>query len=183
MTPPPLQFSHVGIFVSDLARMSDFYARVLGMLITDEGDLGDRRLIFLSRDAREHHQLVLVEGRPADLAFNVVNQISFRAADVGDLKTMFRALQREADVRDLVGITHGVSLSLYCLDPEGNRIEIFVDCPWYVTQPIREPIDLDRPDDEILDDVYRRIKDRPDFQMAEDWRRAFDARLASAPPD
>ena len=34
-----LKFSHVGIFVTDLDRQSDFYTKVLDFTITDRGDL------------------------------------------------------------------------------------------------------------------------------------------------
>ena len=71
---PRLSFSHVGIFVTDIARMEDFYTRVLGFTVTDRGDLetprGRLQFVFLSRDPREHHQVVMASGRPADLPFN-----------------------------------------------------------------------------------------------------------------
>ncbi|MCD6041260.1 MAG: hypothetical protein K0R40_863, partial [Burkholderiales bacterium] len=31
---------HMGIYVADLARMEDFYTRVLGFAVTDRGELG-----------------------------------------------------------------------------------------------------------------------------------------------
>lgn len=50
-TSPPVSFSHFGIYVTDLARMEDFYTRVLGLLVSDRGRLpGGPELIFLSRD-------------------------------------------------------------------------------------------------------------------------------------
>ena len=84
---PPLEFSHVGFFFTDMDKMRDFYNRVLGFPITDNGLLGTQRLTFLSRDPKEHHQVVLVEGRPGTLTFNVINQISFRANSLADLRT------------------------------------------------------------------------------------------------
>jgi catechol-2,3-dioxygenase len=170
--PPPLSFSHIGIFVHDLPKMQDFYTRVLGFPITDRGDLNGRKLIFMSRDPIEHHQIVLCEGRPADLGFNVVNQISLRARTLDDLRTLYAALEAEK-AAELVSITHGIAWSVYCHDPEGNRIELFVDSPWYVDQPHREPIDLMRPDAEILAETEARIKDDPSFRPLAEWRRAF----------
>lgn len=38
----------MGIYVADLGRMGDFYTRVLGFAVTDRGDLGDVRVVFLS---------------------------------------------------------------------------------------------------------------------------------------
>ena len=65
MTRPVASFSHFGIHVTDPARMEAFYTRVLGLLVADRGDLpGGATLVFLSRDPDEHHQMVLVSGRP-----------------------------------------------------------------------------------------------------------------------
>ena len=33
-TPPALEFSHIGIYVTDLDRMRDFYTRLLGFQVT-----------------------------------------------------------------------------------------------------------------------------------------------------
>src|SRR5207249_954482 len=64
-TLPTVSFSHFGLYVTDLPRMEDFYARVLGLLVSDRGKLpGGSDLVFLSRDPDEHHQLVLATGRP-----------------------------------------------------------------------------------------------------------------------
>lgn len=168
--PPALAFSHMGIFVTDLERMRDFYARVLGFVVTDEGDLGHVQLVFLSRDPREHHQLVLASGRPDRLPFNVVNQISFRAESLADLRRLKALLRAEAGAGEVTPISHGIAWSLYFRDPEGNRIEVFVDSPWYVSQPIREPIDLDRPDEEILRETEARVRDDPSFRPLAAWR-------------
>jgi len=170
--PPPLTFSHLGIFVHDLAKMEDFYTRVLGFPVSDRGELNGADLVFLSRDPIDHHQIVLCAGRPADLSFNIVNQISLRAESIKDLRTLFESLEEEG-VDELVGITHGIALSIYFRDPEGNRIELFVDTPWYVDQPHREQIDLKRSDAEILAETEARIKDDPSFRPLSDWRREF----------
>jgi catechol-2,3-dioxygenase len=167
--PPPLEFSHIGFFVADLDKTQDFYTRVLGFPITDEGLLGTQRLTFLSRNPKEHHQVVLVEGRPRTLPFNVINQISFRAQSIAELRTIYHSLEQEPDVSELVAVTHGIAVSLYCKDPEGNRIEIFVDCPWYVEQPLRVVIDIDLPEQEILDGIRAHIQDHPTFRPMADW--------------
>lgn len=174
--PPPLSFSHVGIFVHDLARMQDFYTRILGFPVTDAGVLNGHRIVFLSRDPEEHHQIVLVEGRPAELGFTTINQLSLRARTLADLRALYRALEAEKAC-DLVAITHGIAWSIYCQDPEGNRIELFVDSPWYIDQPHREPIDLMRPDEEIYAETEARVKDDPSFRLLADWRRDFAAKL------
>ena len=174
--PPPLSFSHMGIFVHDLAKMQVFYEDVLGFPVTDRGELGGAEIVFLSRDPREHHQIVLVSGRPAVLDFNIVNQISLRAEKLSDLRDFYRLLEREG-LEDLVAITHGVAWSVYFSDPEGNRIEIFTDSPWYIDQPHREPFDLMRPDAEIMAETEARCKDDPSFRPLVEWREEFAKHL------
>ena len=172
---PELSFSHMGIYVTDPARMEDFYTRVLGFAVTDRGKLETPRgvvdLVFLSRDARDHHQIVLASGRPAGGGFNPINQISFRAADLAGLREMHRRVEREG-VRELYPVSHGNAISVYFLDPEGNRIELFIDTPWYVEQPLRVPLDLSLSDAELWAWVERDARGRAGFKPVEVWRRA-----------
>src|SRR4051812_28373768 len=114
--PLSLRFSHIGLFVADLAAMEDFYSRVLGFTVTDRGRLptpqGDVNLVFLSRDPGEHHQIVLASGRPDELPFNVVNQISFRVPDLATLRRFHEAIRPER-VTEISPVTHGNAISVY----------------------------------------------------------------------
>ena len=77
-TLPKVMFSHVGVYVHDLAQMETFYRTALGLVVTDRGTLPGSELVFMSRDAAEHHQLVLASGRDGAHDVKVLNQISFR---------------------------------------------------------------------------------------------------------
>jgi catechol 2,3-dioxygenase-like lactoylglutathione lyase family enzyme len=177
---PGLSFSHIGIFVADLARMEDFYSRVLGFTVTDHGELptprGPVQLVFLSRDPREHHQIVLAGGRPAELAFNPINQISFRMDDLAGLREMHRRVQAEG-LGEIAPVTHGNALSVYFRDPEGNRIELFIDTPWYVTQPLRVPVDLQLDDAALWARVEAEASKLPGFRPVEEWRAAIALKM------
>jgi catechol-2,3-dioxygenase len=175
---PAFAFSHMGMYVADLARMEDFYTRVLGFSVTDRGSLGSTRLLFLSRDPREHHQIVMAGGKPSELAFNSINQISFRMAEFAGLREMHRRLAAE-QVRELRPVSHGNALSVYFLDPEGNRIELFVDTPWYVQQPLRVPMDLALPDAELWAWAEREARKQPGFRPVEEWRAEMTRRMNS----
>lgn len=179
---PGLAFSHMGIFVADLARMEEFYTRVLGFIVTDRGPLGSASLVFLSRNPSEHHQIVLVSGRPAAEAFNPINQVSFRVDGLAGLREMHRRLQEEG-VKELAPVSHGNALSVYFRDPEGNRLELFIDTPWYVEQPVRVPIDLGRPEAEIWEWAERDARSRPGFQPVEEWRKGVRTLLSKKGPD
>jgi catechol-2,3-dioxygenase len=166
---PSLAFSHLGIYVTDIARMEDFYTRLLGFTATDRGDLGAVQLLFLSRDPKEHHQIVLVSGRPGELRFNPINQISFRMAEFAGLREMHRRLGDEG-VAEMSPVSHGNALSIYFRDPEGNRIELFVDTPWYVQQPLRVPMDMRLSDAQIWAWAEAEARKLPGFTEVERWR-------------
>ena len=174
-----LRLGHIGIFVRDLSQMVAFYQRVFGFVITDadfEGD-GERRAVFLSRSPEEHHQLVLVyrptamtSGQPA------VQQISFRTDSLAEVRRAYFALRAE-HLSHIDPVTHGTAWSVYFLDPEGNRMEIFADTPWYITQPFVAPVDYYQPDDVIQGETEKLCRARPDFRLMSDWRAQVTERL------
>ena len=175
--PPPLSFSHFGFFVRDLERMVDFYTRVLGFAVSDRGELGAMSLAFLTRDPRDHHQIVLVSGRPNEPGFNPINQISFRMESFSGLREMHRLLQQEKGVSEISPVSHGNALSVYFRDPEANRIELFVDTPWYVVQPMRIPMDMSLSDEALWSWAEKSARELPGYKPVEDWRADIARRL------
>jgi catechol-2,3-dioxygenase len=177
---PALSFSHIGIYVRDLERMADFYTRVLGFAVSDRGELdtphGKVALVFLTRDPRDHHQIVLASGRPDSLPFNPINQISFRVQDFAGLRELHRAIQSEP-VSEISPVSHGNALSVYFKDPEGNRIELFVDTPWYVDQPMRIPMDMSLPDQALWQWAHDTARRLPGYKPVEQWRTELSRRL------
>jgi catechol 2,3-dioxygenase-like lactoylglutathione lyase family enzyme len=173
MNRPGLTFSHIGVFVHDMAPMEDFYTRVLEFTVTDRGQLpgtaGPIHLVFLSRDPDEHHQIVLVAGRPRELQFNVLNQLSMRADSLATLRAMHTRLVA-AGAPAITPITHGNAVSVYALDPEGTRLELFIDTPWYVSQPVRAPLDLTLNDEELMRHVETHARTLPGFRPRSAWR-------------
>jgi catechol 2,3-dioxygenase-like lactoylglutathione lyase family enzyme len=173
----------MGMFVADIARMRDFYTRVLGFTVTDAGDMetprGRLQFVFLSRDPREHHQIVFATGKPRELPFNPINQISFRMAEFKGLREMYRRLVAE-EVKELHPVSHGNALSVYFHDPEANRIELFVDTPWYTPQPVREPLDLTKPADQIMRETEAFCRNRPGFAPHAEWQRDLKDKIAAS---
>ena len=175
-----LTLSHVGIYVNDMARMVDFYSGFLGFAISDRGDnRNGGEIVFMTRDPREHHQFVLASGRPDDLQFNIVNQLSFRVDSLDTLREMREGLKKEATVEQGV-VTHGNALSVYFHDPEKNRVELLIDTPWYVPQPCRVPVDLSMSDDELWSTLERTVREMPGFKTQADWRADIEKRIAEA---
>ena len=180
---PGLKFSHVGFHVADIERQARFYREVLQFTQTDRGLLdgphGEMELVFLSRDPDEHHQIVLISGRPTELSFNVINQISLKADSLATLQQFYRRLQ-DADASEIVGVTHGNALSVYCRDPEGNRLELYVDTPWYVSQPCRVPAPFELPADELMAWAERHARTLTGFRPRAQWRSEMAQRMGIA---
>ena len=175
--PQSVVFSHMGFYVRDLERMARFYQDVMCFTVTDRGDLGAVQLVFLSRDPAEHHQVVLATGRPEDLTFSIINQISFRVPDLATLRLLRDRAAADPDVTELVTATHGNAVSIYFRDPEGNRIEVFMDMPWYCEQPLREPIDLDQSDEAVMAQAEALARSRPKFQSRAKWQAEMARRM------
>jgi catechol 2,3-dioxygenase-like lactoylglutathione lyase family enzyme len=176
-----LTLSHVGVFVADMPKMVDFYTGFLGFAVSDRGTLADGRgeIVFLTRDSREHHQFVLATGRPADLNFNIVNQLSFCVDSLDTLRELQRGLKNE-QATELGPITHGNALSVYFHDPEKNRVELLIDTPWYVPQPCRIPIDLAVPDDELWASIEKKVREMPGFKPVAVWRAEVEEKITEA---
>ena len=175
-----LTLSHVGYFVTDIAKMVDFYTRFLKFVVSDRGDRDDGgAIVFMTRDPKEHHQLVFASGKPADLGFNVINQISFRVDSLATLREMFHALKNES-ITMLGTITHGNALSVYFLDPERNRVELLIDTPWYVPQPHRLAVDLDQPDDQLWAGIEKHCRGTHGFKSRAQWVVEIEQKIAAA---
>lgn len=167
-----LSFNHMGIYVHDLPQMEMFYCQMLGFTVTDRGSLGSPSgpvdLVFLSRDPLTHHQIVLASGRPAGAAFNPINQISLQADSLATLCDVYRKFIAYG-ATDMDAITHGNAISFYVRDPEGNRLELFVDTPWYVSQPMKVPVDLSVPEAALMERVEQHARSLPGFCLRSDW--------------
>src|SRR6185369_13235809 len=93
---------HVGLFCHDLPKMRDFYARVLGLTISDE-----------------HLELALVQAREPGQKTHNVQQVSFKVKSLDDVRSFYHRLQREGMKIDRT-VTHGIACSVYFFDPEDN---------------------------------------------------------------
>ena len=186
---PNLMFSHMGLSVKDMVKMEDFYTRVLGFTVTDRGNAGGMKLVFLSRDPLDHHQIVLASGRPAELPANTdnpqfgpsINQISFKMASLADLRALKDVLEAEGG-GNLFPANHGVAWSIYAHDPEGNNLEFFVDTDWYIYQPFLIPLDFAKTDEEILTLTREMCEAGEGFQPYSEWRKRVAARMTPFQP-
>ncbi len=173
--------SHFGIFVTDLPRMVDFYTQVFGLTVTDRG-VGrtfKSELVFMSANPEQHHQLVLASGRPVEASFSTVMQISFMVPELQSLRDIWKMAEAHGATA-IRGLNHGNAISIYMLDPEGNTVEVYIDTPFYVSQPHGDPLDLSQSDEQILRDTEAICRQDPSFRPIADWQADFLKRANGA---
>jgi catechol 2,3-dioxygenase len=169
--------AHVGVSCIDIDKMVDFYTSVFGLMLTDEGHghTFPFRLAFLSRHPRQHHQLALAQNRPQG-AVSTVMQLSFKVSSLDEIRiAKSKALNKGAT--QMRGISHGNAISIYFLDPEENTVEVYMDTPWYVSQPHGDPIDVDKADDLIWKEIEAIVHADPSFKSADEWSETFKTKL------
>jgi lactoylglutathione lyase len=133
LTPTALKTGHVGLNVTDLARSTAFYQRVLGLELMVDGRDGDREWAFLGRDGT----LLLTLWRQSEGRFATalpgLHHLSFQV----DTPEEVLAVQR--NLRDLsadfqVGFQYdgvvahregGDSGGVFFTDPDGIRLEVY----------------------------------------------------------
>lgn len=178
---PKPRLTHVGLFTREMEKMVDFYTEVLGLTVTDQGEIGatPARIVFMSSDPGEHHQFVLIDGRPEDTTFNVAQQISFLVDSLDELRTLHDRVAGAA--MEITRTTnHGNAWSFYFNDPDGNRIEIYTHTPWHVPQPHAHPFDLSLSNDEIMNQTEIHCREDPGFMPVADRERKMAKLMARA---
>jgi catechol 2,3-dioxygenase len=165
--------SHMGIACIDIDKMIDFYTTVFKMQVTDKGPgrTFPYMLAFLSGTPDQHHQMVLAQNRPVG-SQSTVMQISFMVQTLDDLRQA-KALALQKGATEMRGLNHGNAISIYFADPEKNTIEVYLDTPWYVSQPHGDPLDLDHSDAQIWAETERVVRADPSFQPVEQWSASF----------
>jgi catechol 2,3-dioxygenase len=120
------ELGHVVLYVSDLKRSADFYRDTLGFreIVRREG-------LAAFSSGRTHHELLLIEvgGIPDEKSFPKpgLYHIGFKIGDSKeDAREVFRELKEKGV--PIVGTgDHGVTHSIYILDPDKNELELYAD--------------------------------------------------------
>ena len=104
----------------------EFYAELLGLRVVERA--GDR-WAFLAAGNAEHHVLALEAvgagaTGPAERAVGL-RHVGFTLPDRRALAVAWRTLARLR--RPASAADHRVSWAIYCADPDGNGVELFVD--------------------------------------------------------
>ncbi len=151
----PARLSHIVYQTRRYDTMIAWYMRVFGAEILH----GYPALTFLSFDEESHRFAianldVLKPGGDSARGDIGVNHVAFTYATAADLLETYARLKAE-DVLPYWRIHHGMTLSLYYQDPDGNRVELQVDAldpdaardflsgPVFATNPVGISFDPD----------------------------------------
>src|SRR5437879_4697174 len=121
------KIGHVGLYCRDLAKMADFYTRILGFKVSDVNEKG---MTFL-RFGSDHHSFVLAQMSPEEqkkgAGASLLQQIAMEVASLDALKRNRKYLVSQGvNVRGK--IKHegpGNDYTFDFDDPEGNRLQFF----------------------------------------------------------
>jgi catechol-2,3-dioxygenase len=126
----PTKFAHVVYSTRHFEEMIDWYQKVFEATVVYQNPM----IAFLTYDD-EHHRFAFINlsafnpngpgnGGRAEVG---VNHVAYTYANIGDLLDTYVRL-KQLSITPYWPIHHGVTLSLYYRDPDGNRMEFQVDC-------------------------------------------------------
>lgn len=123
----PKEIGHLVLNVSDVARSTAFYRDVVGFQVARYGPSGKRN--FLTCGVA-HHNLALFEtpagAAPRQKGGVGLNHFAFKVENFKALREAYQRLVAANAVIDHV-VDHGMSRSVYFLDPDGIEMELFCD--------------------------------------------------------
>lgn len=161
----PAKLAHLVIQSHDPGGLAKWYADLLGAKIVFESPV-----INLITYDEEHHRIGFAALPPTDgsaggaaegaVTHRVAGQpgmshVAFGYDSIRDLLECYEAAKKRGQ-EPVVQIHHGMTMSFYWKDPDGNNIETFVEClpdaqaamdymesPEFVGNPVGQPLDGD----------------------------------------
>ncbi len=129
MTAPAFQTGHIGLNVTDLARSTAFYRKVLDLDLIAEQNEGDKRFAFLGYG----EDLVITLWQQSSGSFDAsrpgLHHLSFQAENIEQVRRAESLLKRLGVPFLYDGVVpHGEGMSsggIFFEDPDGTRLEIY----------------------------------------------------------
>ncbi len=120
----PTKFAHAVLRTNKFKQMVDWYKTVLQANVVFENEM----LAFMTYDD-EHHRLAIaafpgiVDRAPNSAG---LDHLAYTYSSLGDLVVTYERL-RAAGITPAAPINHGLTLSMYYRDPDGNKVELQID--------------------------------------------------------
>jgi catechol 2,3-dioxygenase len=120
-------FHHVNLKTTRLQEMIDFYRTLVGAEVVFQDQVG----AWLSNDGANHRVALLafpnfVEDPEKDTRTGM-HHSAFEYANFEDLNESYLRL-KDSGITPALCLDHGMTLSYYYADPDGNNVELQVDC-------------------------------------------------------
>jgi 2-polyprenyl-6-methoxyphenol hydroxylase-like FAD-dependent oxidoreductase/catechol 2,3-dioxygenase-like lactoylglutathione lyase family enzyme len=120
-------FHHVNLKTTQLQEMIDFYGTLVGAEVVFQDQAG----AWLSNDEANHRIALLafpnfVDDPEKDTRTGM-HHSAFEYASFEDLNASYLRL-KEAGITPALCLDHGMTLSYYYADPDGNHVELQIDC-------------------------------------------------------
>jgi len=126
-----IELGHIVLYVGNLERSLAFYRDLLGWPVVLEPA---RFPAAAFRAGNTHHDLLLIEvgddAQPIPRRRRLgMYHFGVKMGDTDDeLRAIARRVAEHPELTTVVGATdHGVTHSLYVLDPDGNELELYID--------------------------------------------------------
>jgi catechol 2,3-dioxygenase len=118
---------HVSLKTVRVDEMIEWYGRVVGMQVTHRL----AGIVLMTNDDANHRLALISSQRFGDDAGRLrhvgMHHIAFEFPTVDDLLGTCERIARDHGYRPHMTVDHGITLSLYFLDPDGNSVELQVD--------------------------------------------------------
>ena len=117
---------HVNLKTVHMQEMIDWYATVVGLTTIFQFPGG----AWLTNDTANHRLALLASSRmsddPGKLVHTGIHHIAFEYATIDDLLNAYTRL-KGLGIMPHMSLDHGMTLSFYYVDPDGNSVELQVD--------------------------------------------------------
>jgi catechol 2,3-dioxygenase len=120
-------FHHVNLKTTRLQEMADFYGTLVGAEVVFQDQIG----AWLSNDEANHRIALLAFPNfvddPEKETRTGMHHLAFEYASFDELNASYLRL-KEAGITPALCLDHGMTFSYYYADPDGNNVELQVDC-------------------------------------------------------
>lgn len=117
---------HVNLRTTRQRELIDWYGTVVGLTVVHEFPVG----AWLTNDAANHRLALLsfpeLADDPDKRAHTGIDHLAFEYASVDELLNTYARL-RDLGITPFMCLDHGMTLSMYYHDPDGNAVELQVD--------------------------------------------------------
>ena len=118
---------HVTIKTSRLQEMIDWYKKVIGVTVTFQ----DEHNAWTTNDTANHRIAFLsvpeLSDDPDKVRHNGMHHSAFEYDSFDDLISSYARMKDEEGIEPAFSLHHGLTVSIYYRDPEGNHVELQSD--------------------------------------------------------